>query len=46
MTSRGMKEEDMDVIAEAITTMLKEGESGAEKAKRLVKGLTDQYPLL
>ena len=46
VTSRGMKEEDMDVIAEAITTMLKEGESGAEKAKRLVKGLTDQYPLL
>lgn len=46
VTSRGMKEADMDVIAEAITTMLKEGESGAEKAKRLVKGLTDQYPLL
>ncbi len=46
VTSRGMNEQDMDVIAEAIAVMLKEGESGAEKAKALVKSLTDRYPLI
>ncbi len=46
VTSRGMNEEDMDVIAEAVATMLKEGETGAEKARELVKSLTDKYPLI
>lgn len=46
VTSRGMNEQDMDVIAEAIAVMLKEGESGAEKARALVKSLTDRYPLI
>ena len=46
VTSRGMNEEDMDVIAEAVATMLKEGEVGAEKARGLVKGLTEKYPLI
>lgn len=46
VTSRGMNEQDMDVIAEAISVMLKEGEAGSEKAKMLVKTLTDKYPLL
>ena len=41
-----MNEEDMDVIAEAVATMLKEGETGAEKARELVKSLTDKYPLI
>ena len=45
VTSRGMKEEDMEVIAEAIAMMLKEGEARKEDAKRLVKSLTDKYPL-
>lgn len=44
-TSRGMKEEDMDVIAEAIALVLKEKEAGKEKAFALVKGLTEKYPL-
>lgn len=46
VTSRGMNEADMDVIAEAIAMMLKEGESRTEDAKRLVKSLTDRYPLI
>ena len=46
VTSRGMKEEDMDVIAEAISVMLKEEPGCMEKAKKLVKSLTDKYPLL
>lgn len=44
-TSRGMKEDDMDVIAEAIALVLKEKEAGKEKAFALVKGLTEKYPL-
>ena len=45
VTSRGMKPEDMDVIAEAIALMLKSREH-QEEAKALVKGLTDKYPLV
>ena len=46
VTSRGMKEEDMDVIAEAISIMLKEEPGCVEKAKALVKSLTEKYPLI
>ena len=46
VTARGMNEEDMDVIAEAIAMILKEGESKTEEAKKLVKSLTDKYPLI
>ena len=45
VTSRGMNTEDMDVIAEAIAMMIKEGEPAAEKAKALVESLTKKYPL-
>lgn len=45
VTSRGMKPEDMDVIAEAIALMLKNRDH-QEEAKALVKGLTDKYPLV
>lgn len=45
VTTRGMKEEDMDIIAEAIAMLLKNGEESKERAKELVKGLTDKYPL-
>lgn len=46
VTSRGMNTEDMDVIAEAIAMMLKSEENCQEKAKALVKGLTEKYPLI
>ena len=45
VTSRGMNESDMEVIAEAIAMMLKEGEKRSDEAKMLVKSLTDRYPL-
>ena len=45
VTSRGMKEADMDVIAAAIAMMLTEGESRSDEARALIKGLTDKYPL-
>lgn len=46
VTSRGMNEEDMDTIAEAIACMLKKEEGCEEKAKRLVGSLTAKYPLI
>lgn len=44
-TSRGLKEEDFDRVAEAITTVIKEGEEGVPKAQEIVKDLTEKYPL-
>ena len=40
-----MNPEDMDVIAEAISLMLKSREN-KDKAKALVKTLTEKYPLI
>lgn len=45
VTTHGMKEEDMDVIAEAISLVIKD-EANVEKAKELVAGLTEKYPLI
>lgn len=46
VTSRGMNEQDMDLIAETIAIMLKDPENNAEQAKANVKSLTDKYPLM
>lgn len=45
-TSRGLNTEDMDRVAEAISIVFKEGEAGIEKARAIVKTLTDKYPLI
>ena len=45
VTSRGMKEDDMDKIAEAIATVIKEQEAGIPAARAIVQSLTDKYPL-
>ena len=45
VTSRGMNTEDMDRIAEAIAMIIKEGEAAADKARAIVKSLTEKYPL-
>ena len=45
VTSRGMTTEDMDVIAEAIALLVKDCEANKEEAMKLVKTLTDKYPL-
>ena len=44
-TSRGLKEDDFDQVAEAIAMLIKEGEPAVEKAKAIIKTLTDKYPL-
>ena len=44
-TSRGLKEDDFDKVAEAIALLIKNGESAVEEARAIVKSLTDKYPL-
>ena len=44
VTTRGMNEEDMDQIAEAIAIMVLDRDR-KEEARQIVKGLTDRYPL-
>ncbi|MEI3266737.1 serine hydroxymethyltransferase [Frisingicoccus sp.] len=44
-TTRGLKEEDMDRIAEAIALTLKDFDANKEKAKAIVDEITAKYPL-
>lgn len=44
VTTRGMKEEDMDKIAEIIAMVI-ESEENVAKAKAMVAELTEKYPL-
>ncbi len=46
ITSRGMNEEDMDKIAEAIAIVIKKQEDGVAEARAIVQELTDKYPLV
>ena len=45
VTSRGMKPDDMDRIAEAISILIKGGEEKVDEVLKMVKELTDKYPL-
>ena len=45
VTTRGMVEADMDVIAEAISLVVQDVDVNQKKAMELVKSLTDKYPL-
>lgn len=45
VTSRGMNTDDMDKIAEAIAMLIEDHEGNKDKAKAIVKELTDKYPL-
>lgn len=45
VTSRGMNTGDMDQIAEAIAMLIEDHEANTDKAKAIVKSLTDKYPL-
>lgn len=45
VTTRGMVEEDMDQIAEAIALIVNDVDANKEKAMKIVKTLTDKYPL-
>ena len=46
VTSRGMNEEDMDKIAEAISLVVKNKEAGIADARAIVDSLTAKYPLI
>lgn len=45
VTTRGMNAADMDIIAEAISLLVKDVEANKVKAMEMVKTLTDKYPL-
>lgn len=45
VTTRGMKEDDMEQIAEAIRLVLA-GEENMDRARAIVEGLTRKYPLI
>lgn len=45
VTTRGMKEDDMDRIAEAITAVIRNKEAGIAEATQIVAQLTARYPL-
>ena len=45
VTTRGMKEAEMDQIADAIALVINEKEAGIEKARAIVTGLTERFPL-
>lgn len=44
-TTRGLKEEDMDAVAEAIALTLKDFEANKDKARAIVERITEKYPL-
>ncbi len=44
-TTRGLKEDDMDQVAEAIALVIKNKEAGIEPAKAIIAGITAKYPL-
>ena len=45
-TTRGLKEDDFDQVAEAIATVIKEGKAKAEYCRSIVAGITKKYPLV
>ncbi|MGL4484004.1 MAG: serine hydroxymethyltransferase, partial [Anaerovoracaceae bacterium] len=45
ITSRGMVEEDMPIIAEAMDLLITDLEANREKVQAMTKALTDKYPI-
>ncbi len=44
-TTRGLKEDDFDQVAEAIAAVIDEKEEGISAARAIIQKLTDRYPL-
>jgi glycine hydroxymethyltransferase len=44
-TTRGLKEDDMDQVAEAIALVIRDKEAGIEPAKAIIAKITAKYPL-
>lgn len=45
VTTRGFKEGDMDIVAQAMSLLVDDVEKNRDEAMSLVKSLTDKYPL-
>ena len=45
VTTRGFNTDDMDKVAEAISSVVIKGEEGVDPAREIIKSLTDKYPL-
>lgn len=45
VTTRGMNTQDMDRIAEAVSLLVKDVDANKEAAMKIVKELTDKYPI-
>lgn len=45
VTSRGLNTKDMDMIAEAIAMTIKDPENTGDKARDIIRALTEKYPL-
>ena len=45
-TSRGLRTDDFDQVAEAISLVVKKGEAGIPEARAIVEKLTAKYPLI
>ena len=45
ITTRGLDTSDMDLVAQAMTLIADDANANQEKAKEIVNGLTDNYPL-
>ena len=44
-TTRGLKEEDFDQVAEVIATVIKEGEKKKDYCRAIIGEITKRYPL-
>ncbi len=45
-TTRGLKEDDFDQVAEVIASVILEGDARAEDCRRIVADITKKYPLM
>ena len=44
-TTRGLKEDDFEQIAEVIATVIKEGDAKADYCRQIIQGIVKKYPL-
>lgn len=45
-TTRGLKEDDFDQVAEVIATVIHEGDAKADYCRKVVQDITQRYPLI
>ena len=44
-TTRGLKEDDFEQIAEVIATVIKEGDAKTDYCRQIIQGIVERYPL-